>query len=198
MHIWGNLPNTKYLKCWNICIKIGTNRTINLKKSEKISCIISKDSNRSQCIRKPPRNIVGKPPEAGAVINHQTLWICSTDNAYQDCTFFISLQYSKPTGLPLCKGRLPQKESFLLSLKRALKWHETVFFFLQVYWRNSSVCFPETLKYFFNPTAVVFLYMFLQRATPCFSSGWSVNRQKKASEHESMAGLKLRVESGLS
>lgn len=63
-------------------------------------------------------------------------------SAYQDCTFFISLQYSKPTGLSLCKGRLPQKESCLLSFKRALKWHETVFFFLQVYWRNSSVCFP--------------------------------------------------------
>lgn len=38
-----------------------------------MSRIISKGSNKSQCISKPPRNIVGKPPEAGAVINHQTL-----------------------------------------------------------------------------------------------------------------------------
>lgn len=60
-------------------VKIGIN-TIRVKKkkkksltSEKMSCINSKDSNKSQCIRKPLRNIiVGKLPEVGAIIAPQT------------------------------------------------------------------------------------------------------------------------------
>lgn len=59
-------------------VKIAINMTRIKKKksltSEKMSCINSKATNRSQCNRKPPRNIrVGKLPEVGATVTHQTL-----------------------------------------------------------------------------------------------------------------------------
>lgn len=85
------------------------NKSITFEK--KKACINSKDSNRSQCIRKPPRNIIlVKPPEVGAIITHQTSCIhvsLTTFNGFQGCNFFITSSYSKSSlvRLPLHKRK---------------------------------------------------------------------------------------------
>lgn len=87
-----------------------------------MSCINSKDTNKSQCNRKPPRKYQSWKTSSSRSYNHSPdlMNISFTDNAQ----WFPGLQCSIPSSsVKTNYGQTPltQKERLFLSLKRVLK-----------------------------------------------------------------------------